>query len=116
MILDESQEEELKLVLKELGEERAGLYAGYEYKSTEWESIKQKILKGVSVEVEPSMLNAEKAILLSDRKLPDTLVRKMPIRHLNWTVAAAIVAGITIGTYFLVQPKTNSKSKEATIT
>jgi transmembrane sensor len=119
MILDEGQEEELKVVLKELGEKRADLYSAYEYRADEWKSIKEKILKGASVEVRPPMLNVEKAILLSDRKLSDSLVRRMPVRKISWTIPVAasvvILLGLTVYFGFFNKVK-NEKSVEKDIT
>ncbi len=116
LVLDEGREEEFRNVLKELGEERADIYAGYEFKSVEWESIKQRILKGASsLELEPVILNAEKAVLLKDRTLPDTLLKKMPVRKLNWAAAAAIFVGVSIGAYFLMKHKGNSENVETNI-
>ncbi len=111
MILDESQEEEFKQVLKELGEEREQIYAGYEFRPAEWESIKNKILKGGSDEVEPVILNADKAMLLNDRTLPDTLVKKMPIRKLSWiaTAAASVVVLLGLTLYFKFFNKTKTE-------
>lgn len=105
MILDEGREEEYKNVLKELQEERAELYSGYEYKPEEWEQMKRAILKG----------DAVPAVLLNDRTIPDTHVKKMPVRRLNWAAATAIIVVISIITYFMIRRRTNSQSKETTI-
>ncbi len=111
MVLDEGSEEEFINVIKELGEERSGMYAGYEFRPVEWESIKQRILKaGSPLELEPVISNSEKAVLLNERTLPDTVLKKMPVRSLNWAAAAAIFVGVSIGTYFLIRLKTNSQT------
>jgi transmembrane sensor len=116
MILDEGKEEEFKNVLKELGEEREELYSKYEYKTSDWEQMKQRILRTAAVaETDQFNLNAEKAILLNERTISEKFVRRMPVRRLNWAVAAAIVVGITIGTYFLIRQRTNSQVIETTI-
>jgi transmembrane sensor len=116
MILDEGKEEEFKNVLKELGEEREELYSKYEYKTSDWEQMKQRILRTAAVvETDQFNLNAEKAILLNERTISEKFVRRMPVRRLNWAAAAAIVVGITIGTYFLIRQRTNSQGIETTI-
>ncbi len=102
MILDEGREEEYKNILKELREERPDIYSGYEYSPEEWEQMKRAIVKG----------NTVPAVLLSDRTLPDTHVKKMPFRKLNWAAAAAVIVGISIGTYFLIRHRTNSQAIE----
>jgi transmembrane sensor len=104
MVLDEGREEEYKNVLKELREERAELYSGYEYMPEEWEQMKSAILKG----------DAVAAVLLKDRTIPDTLVKKMPFRRLNWAAAAAVIVVISIGTYFLIRHRTNAQATETT--
>jgi transmembrane sensor len=105
MVLDEGREEEYKNVLKELQEEGAGIFSGYEYKPEEWEQMKKAILKRDTVPV----------VLLNDRTIPDTFVKKMPVRKLNWVAAAAIFIGVSIVTYFLMRYKTNSQTTETAI-
>ncbi len=105
MILDEGREEDYKKVLKELREEKAELYSGNEYRPEEWEQLKRAVLKA----------DAVPAVLLNDRTLPDTLVKKMPVRRLNWAAAAAVIVLISIITYFLILRRTNAQAKETTI-
>lgn len=105
MLLDEGREEEYINVLKELGEEGTIIYSGNEYKPEEWEQMKRAILKR----------DAVPAVLLSGRTIPDTLVKKMPFRRLNWAAAAAVIVGISIVTYFLIRHRTNSQAIENNI-
>ena len=105
MILDEGRQEEYKNILKELGEDRTDIFSGHEYKPEEWELMKKAILKGDTVP----------AVLLPDRTIPDTLVKKMPVRRLNWAAASAVIVVISILTYFLIRHRTNAQAKEATI-
>ncbi len=105
MILDEGREEDYKNVLKELREESAELYSGNEYRPEEWEQLKRAVLKAEAVP----------AVLLNDRTLPDTLVKKMPVHRLNWAAAAAVIVVISIITYFLIRRRTNSQAQETTI-
>lgn len=115
MISDEARKEEFRKVLTELVEERADMFAGYEF-NPDWESIRQKMLKGGSpLEMEPVISNAEKAVLLKERTIPDTILKKMPVRSLNWAAAAAIFFGVSIGTYFLMRYKTKSENVETNI-
>jgi transmembrane sensor len=116
MISDEGKEEEFKNVLKELGEEREELYSKYEYKTSDWEQMKQRILRTAAVaETDQFNLNAEKAILLNERTISEKFVRRMPFRRLNWAAAAAVIVGISVGTYFLIRNRTNSQNIETTI-
>lgn len=95
MVLDESQEQELKEVLKELGEERAEFYTGYHFKPEDWTEIKNRILKGETIKDETTPV-----VVLKDRTIPETLIRKMPVRKLSWIAAAAsVVLLIGIGFY-----------------
>jgi transmembrane sensor len=90
MILDERREEEFTKALKELGEEREDLYSGYDFRSEDWNQMKKSILKG----------DAVPAVLLKDRTIPDTIVKKMPVRRLSWIAAAAsVVLLIGLGFY-----------------
>ncbi len=75
-----------------------------EGRKEEWEQMKRAILKGEAVPV----------VLLSDRTLPDTLLKKMPVRKLNWAAAVVIFIGISIGIYFLIRHRTNSKANAKT--
>jgi hypothetical protein len=105
MIFDEGREEEYKNILKELGEERPDIFLGHEYKAEEWELMKGAILKGDAVQ----------AVLLRDRTFPDSLVKKMPVRRLNWAAASAVIIVISVITYFLIRHRTNAQDKETTI-
>ncbi len=110
IILDDRMEEECKNVIKELGEGCAEFYSRFEFKQVEWESIKQRILKGGSVEVEPVISNTGKVVLQTDRMLPDTHVKIMPVRRLNWIVKVAasvvVLLGLTLYFRFLNKSKT----------
>jgi transmembrane sensor len=105
MIFDEGREEEYKNILKELGEERPDIFLDHEYKAEEWELMKGAILKGDAVQ----------AVLLRDRTFPDSLVKKMPVRRLNWAAASAVIIVISVITYFLIRHRTNAQDKETTI-
>jgi transmembrane sensor len=110
LILDNGKEEECKNDLKDIGESRSEFYSRYEFKSAEWKSIKQRILMERSVEAEPIILNAEKAVLLNDRTIPESLLKKMPVRKLSWISAAAasviVLLGLTLFFKFVYKAKT----------
>jgi hypothetical protein len=97
MLLDEGRQEEYKNILKELGEERPDIFSDQEFRPEGWEIMKRKILKR---DVVP-------AVLLHDRTLPDTLLKKMPFRRLNWAAATAVIVIVTLVTYFLIRHRTN---------
>ena len=113
-LLDDGRGEEFKMVLKELGEERALETVNSDYRFEEWEPMVQAIMRGKIkegtqlVEVDTSGERAE-TVLLKERTFSETLVRKMPIRRLSLaiTAAASIVLLISIGAYlkFSVKPK-----------
>ncbi len=103
MIEDENREEEFKTILSELFEEQRNTIASeYQIDDAAWEKMVQTILKGGSVEVEPVISNTEKAVLLNERMLSATLVRRIPIRKLNWiiTAAASVIAFVGLTVYF----------------
>jgi transmembrane sensor len=67
--------------------------------------MKRALLKG----------DAVPAVLLKDRTLPDTLLKKMPFRRLNWGAATAVIVAISVVTYFLIRHRTNAQAKETSI-
>jgi transmembrane sensor len=89
-----------------LGEERPDIFSDQEFRPEGWEIMKRKILKR---DIVP-------AVLLYDRTLPDTLLKKMPFRRLNWAAATAVIVIVTLVTYFLIRHRTNVQHREAAIT
>ncbi len=52
------------------------------------------------MKTEPVIVNTEKTVLLNERTLPDTLVKKMPIRRFSWAAASSVVVLSGLALYF----------------
>ncbi len=100
MILTENLEQDFKTAFEELAEERKEVYSNFIFIPEEWIEIKSKILKGESIPAVP----------LNERTIPERLVRRMPLRKINWIAAAAasVLILISLGFYLknIVRPKT----------